>query len=214
MKQILKKGRGPNSLSQLKARGGTYDNLTSVDKDELRNSLLLEQGYICCYCMKRIPESGHNPGCKVEHVNSQRKFPAQQLDYDNLLIACLGGMGLPKHLQTCDTFKGESKISFNPANKIKNIEKFIKYTAFGEIYSDDLQINYDINKVLNLNNQTLRKNRQVIYEEVKSKIRSEGKNKKGKIFQANFYKSLKKRYLSMVGGQYEENCMLRVYLCK
>lgn len=51
MKQIIKNNE-PRSLVQHRARGGNYDNL---DKDELRTSLMTEQGHICCYCMCRIP---------------------------------------------------------------------------------------------------------------------------------------------------------------
>ena len=56
MKQITKLTE-PNSLTQHRAKAhSSYDNLPADTKSNLRNNLLAEQGHICCYCMKRIPE--------------------------------------------------------------------------------------------------------------------------------------------------------------
>lgn len=116
MKRIIK---GKETLSLVEHRlkpFADYDNYS--EKDELRVSLLTEQGHICCYCMQRISDSR----MKIEHWKSQDDYPELQLDYNNLLGACQGGEGSPKHLQHCDTRKGNTEITINPLDTIKNCE--------------------------------------------------------------------------------------------
>ena len=59
-------------------------------------------------CMGRI----HNGPAtmKIEHWQCQRRHSAEQLNYRNLLGACLGGDGQPRHLQHCDTSKGDHDL--------------------------------------------------------------------------------------------------------
>ena len=68
MKAIVKKNE-PTSLTEHRAsQHASFDNL---DKTDVRTFLLAEQGHICCYCMKRIPESGSIPSTKIEHFLCQ-----------------------------------------------------------------------------------------------------------------------------------------------
>ena len=76
-----------------------YDNY--APKNELRHALVTEQRGLCCYCMGRIR---NGPTImKIEHWRCQANHPDKQLNYRNLLGACLGGHGQPAHLQHCDT---------------------------------------------------------------------------------------------------------------
>lgn len=82
MKQIVK-NKEPKSLTEHRANNGTFDNLK---KDELRDALLVEQGNICCYCMRRIPQKlsdsekqKNYPSTKIEHLQSQSQHPDKQL---------------------------------------------------------------------------------------------------------------------------------------
>jgi hypothetical protein len=97
---------------------------------------------------------------KIAHWHSQSDHTVEQLDYRNLLAACRGGEGKPFKLQYCDTHQGASDISRNPADLTHPIEKFIRYTDVGRIYSDDETLNNDLDKVLNLNVAYLRNQRQ------------------------------------------------------
>lgn len=161
MKQIIK-NKEPNSLLQHRLSvHSDYDNYSN--RDDLREALLTEQGYICCYCMQRIDQNK----MKIEHWRSQTQYPELQLIYRNLLGACLGNEGQPKQLQHCDTRKGDSEIQINP---ITNCEILIKYGADGKIYSDDENIDSELNKILNLNNQTLKNNRFIAFEAVRQNL--------------------------------------------
>ena len=160
MRHIVK-GNEPRSLVEHRSQPyADYDNYPQ--KDDLRQSLLTEQGYICCYCMQRI---AHDT-IKIEHWQPQSIYPDLQLDYRNLLGACQGNQGQPQRLQHCDTRKGETEITINPADASKNCENFIKYRSNGQIYSDDETINNELNEVLNLNLETLTRNRKAAMDAV------------------------------------------------
>lgn len=215
MKRIIKNNE-PRSLTIHRAAHGDFDGL---NKTELRNSLLKEQGYLCCYCMRRIPQnltqdeiSKNTPDCKIEHFLCQTLHPNLELNYDNLLIACHGNHGYSRHLQTCDTHKLNNSFCINPANSLRNIESLLKYNANGEIFSDDPQLNSDLKNVLNLNNQTLCRIRKKYYEDIIQRIINEGKRRKGKVIPRKYYTSEKAKLLNRVSNKFPEYCMIGVYL--
>jgi uncharacterized protein (TIGR02646 family) len=155
MKQIVK-GNQPNSLAEHKQQEhASYENY--ADKDGLRAYLHSEQRGICCYCMASInPTVG---GMKIEHFKCQDYYPELQLDYQNLLGACKGGEGQPRHLQHCDTYKGSSAFDFDPTAVLPAIDSLIWYGTDGSINSDNSELNRQLNDVLNLNNIRLINNR-------------------------------------------------------
>ena len=65
MKAIIK-GNEPISLTEHRAK--QHASCDNLDKTDVRASLLTEQGHICCYCMKRIPESNTNPSLKAVSI--------------------------------------------------------------------------------------------------------------------------------------------------
>ncbi len=218
MKQITK-NQEPRSLVQHRAQRGSYGSLPTKTKEELRDSLLTEQGHICCYCMKRIPQKLNSeeieknfPSSKIEHVKCQIINSGQDLTYQNLLLACNGNHGSPKIMQTCDTHKGEMDLSFNPADTRRNIESLIRYSASGEIFSDDETIDNELNTILNLNTKDLRDIRAIYYKDIQTRIILEGKKRKGKDIQKRFYESQKDHLLALNNGKYTQYCMIGAYL--
>jgi conserved hypothetical protein TIGR02646 len=157
--KYIRKGREPNSLTQYRQQQGAYYD-GYPQKDELRDSLVKEQKYICCYCMQRINNSTEK--MRIEHWNSQSEFPEQQLIYTNLLGACSGNEGQPKNLQHCDVSKGNISIKINPT--MSTCEILVKFKANGEIYSNDADINNDLSVTLNLNYQTIVNNRKAVLD--------------------------------------------------
>jgi uncharacterized protein (TIGR02646 family) len=123
---------------------------------ELVESLLKEQGYICAYCMRRIPcrDKISNEDHHIEHILSRDNHPDKKLDYHNMVICCPGHIGDKDH---CDRLKGEKDVSFNLFD-----DQFIatlSYKTDGEIVSSNKQYNDEINDVLNLNTPLLKANR-------------------------------------------------------
>lgn len=208
MMKLIKKGKEPASLlAHRKNSHANYDNYS--EKDELRDYLVKEQGYICCYCMQRISPNAEN--MKIEH--RQKKYPELQLDYQNLLASCKGNDGEPKHLSRhCDTSKGEQEITLNPADKSKNCETLIKYKSNGLIYSEDPIINKELNEILKLNTQTLVNNRKAIIDQVKKEIiKIKGRKT------AWSYSDIKtkiQKYENKTNGKYRPFCQIVIYFLK
>lgn len=162
MREIEKGEEPPRLTAHRQTEHSDYANF--ADKDGLRCSLLTEQRGICCYCMARI-HNGHNT-MKVEHWKCQDRYPSEQLNYRNLLGACLGGHGQPQALQHCDTRKGNNNLQWNPADPSHHIETRVRYDPDGMIRSDDTTFDTELNEVLNLNLPFLKNNRKGVYDAV------------------------------------------------
>ncbi|MFM6396449.1 retron system putative HNH endonuclease, partial [Planktothrix sp.] len=170
MKRIIKGPEPPCLLKYRQTANATYEDYRP--KDPLKKALLTEQGYICCYCMKRISEEN----MEIEHFTPQSVNPKLQLDYRNLLGSCQGNRGKPKQIEHCNARKGDKehcnarkrdeKTTLNPADPQRNCENFIKYGSSGNIYSDDPTIDHELDNILNLNYQTLKINRKKVLETI------------------------------------------------
>lgn len=147
----IKKGTEPVSLRlHRNTPGADFDGL---DKTELRNSLLEEQGYLCAYCMKRIRKRRDT---KIEHYEARNQ--ENQLLYENLLAVCTGddasetesGKVNPAKF-TCDSMKKNQKLSIDPQSK--NDMNTIYYDNQGRIYSTVKEYQEDLDQRLNLNDK-------------------------------------------------------------
>ena len=120
--------------------GADFDGL---DKTELRENLLKEQGYICAYCMKRIRDEKDT---KIEHYRARNMD--NELEYTNLLAVCYGNQittasvtKTGKKRFTCDTMKGNQVLNINPQNQEAK-ELLVKYKrkvlslSYGEEYPE------------------------------------------------------------------------------
>lgn len=73
----------------------------SYSKNELKETLINEQGAICCYCGKRI-ENDHRS--VLEHLNPKSIYKDSTYDYTNLLASCDGGKTYKiHHVKTGET---------------------------------------------------------------------------------------------------------------
>lgn len=202
MKKIVKQ-QEPRSLTQHRLQpNADYENYQA--KNELRESLLKEQGYICCYCMSRITVDQ----MKIEHWKPYSHYPSLRLDYKNLLGACMGNKGARQQNEHCDTKKHDDLITINPVDSSRNCENIVKYRSTGEIYSDDTAINDDLNQTLNLNLDFLKKNRKAALDEVVKQLI-------GKFPTTTWSKSSLQRMISRLRGKdangyYSEYCQFVV----
>ena len=164
--RFIQKNDEPRSLREYRAMPrAVYDgpNFTPV-KSDIRQQLLREQGYLCCYCMKRIEDNELKT--KIEHWHCQDTYPNEQLAYQNLLAACDGNSGSPPKEQHCDTKKTNHDVSYNPSNANHKNRLQIQYSSSGEVISVDPVFNQDIENILNLNFSRLRDNRKIILDTV------------------------------------------------
>lgn len=145
MKLIIK-GKEPNSLTEYKKKDNAY--FDGRDKADIRKVLLEEQGYLCAYCMTRISEKDMT----IEHYNSQSLINEKEaLEYNNMLGVCNGNRNSgSKKTLICDAHKENIGLVVNPLSG--DYVKLIKYDqSDGRIFSDNLDIDKDLNETLNLN---------------------------------------------------------------
>jgi len=214
LKQI-NKGREPLSLTKYRSsishsdlnRSNIYEDFKEKTKDgcskseshNLRRQLLEEQGYICCYCMSRIDCNNS----KIEHFKPQTKYRNLQINYQNLFLACSGGEGKIGKEQYCDSFKGEDELE--SINLLSSIENYIAYSKLGEISSIDSKIDNELNSILNLNNNILKRNRKESYQRLIQNMNKKGWTIKDIKHSINKYKTVDSK------GKYRPYCEMIVY---
>jgi len=185
MKHIVKTTE-PVSLTT--HRSTPNANFDDCNKEDIRLSLINEQGAICAYCMQRISNDWNNnlgkPKTEIEHYKSQDEYPELSLKYSNMLGVCNGNAGMTPRKQHCDKSKDLEKnkqylpLTINPQNP--NCERLIEYKASGLISSKNEIVNRDLNIILNLNEPDFVKNRKkaidLAVQSIKNSIPEKRKN--------------------------------------
>ena len=89
--RYIKKQQTPQEFLDWKAKSNedwqpTWDDLKNPEKTIVRQSLLKEQGYICCYCQRRINLNNSH----IEHFKpkDESRYPELSLEYTNFLASC------------------------------------------------------------------------------------------------------------------------------
>lgn len=148
----IKKGKEPPELiAYRKTPYATYDNMPKDVHDAVLDSLMEEQGYLCAYCMRKIPQKDRMPSVTIEHWDPQSKTSSDKaLDYRNMFAVCNGnrGCGIEKHM-TCDAKRGNTPLTVHPLNRLTLSS--IQYKSDGSIFSCEPNINTDLDETLNLN---------------------------------------------------------------
>ncbi|MEG4587952.1 retron system putative HNH endonuclease [Microcoleus sp. MOSTC5] len=129
--KYIQKGKEPQNFSDWKATqksiGVNYDykSLSNPEKGAVHISLLSEQGYICCYCCKKVEQSNSH----IEHLAPQSKTDLElSVDYTNMLASCGRDPDWPEY---CGNKKKNLAIGVSPLQA--NCEEFFNYSSTGEI---------------------------------------------------------------------------------
>ena len=133
MKHIVK-GQEPQDFANWKAQANanwqpTYCNLGGNPKQALKNGLMIDQGYICCYCERRLTDADSH----IEHFQPQSTPTVDSLDFGNMLCSCNPEQGKrkPSH---CGNLKDDW---FNQALLVSpldpNCESRFSFTGDGRI---------------------------------------------------------------------------------
>lgn len=137
----------------------TYDVLKNPEKKEVKESLINEQGAICCYCEIKLDfDDSH-----IEHLNPQSNSEDLRLDYNNMLCSCQKELskGEPRH---CGNSKGgwyDKELFISPLDE--NCEDKFVYKEDGTIKGIDKASQKTIEK-LNLHIDKLNELRQKAIE--------------------------------------------------
>lgn len=165
----INKSASPEKLLELREeafqKGKTvkeaFKSLQNPFKSEVTELLMKDQGHLCAYCMRRIPDLRPTirdvPRVSIEHIYPQNPKSHDGvegvLDYANMLAVCSGNQGdsqsKGKSRLTCDAKRGNRIMKVNPLDS--STLETIYYTSTGEIASTDKEINRDIDQTLNLN---------------------------------------------------------------
>ena len=194
---LIKKFAAPIELNELKQQAEAanlsdsegYDTLRNPLKNEVRNLLMQEQGHLCAYCMRRIPDeriSKDNPNIKdtyIEHwqARSFQHNPSDNkgLDYNNMLVVCSGNETVTmssgkrkRRYLTCDRRRGDRALKINPLDE--DTLNTIYYESDGTVRSTDKDIEADISDKLNLNCNaeavTLPQNRKAVLDAIQKDL--------------------------------------------
>lgn len=107
----------------------TYDALSGEVKRAVKSALMAEQGYICCYCERRLTEEDSH----IEHLRPQSDPAVDPLDFANMLCSCQQQMkkGKPRHCGNLkdDWFDGNKLVS----PFVRDCENRFAFTGNGEI---------------------------------------------------------------------------------
>ena len=132
----IQKSEEPEALRNWKEQANadwtpTWDVLRASEKEGVHDSLLREQGYICCYCGQRISTKTSH----IEHLKPRTRYPELALEYSNMLASCQGESETPPPLPVHCGHKKKSwydeKLMVSPLDK--NCGDFFTYTESGEI---------------------------------------------------------------------------------
>jgi len=87
--KFIEKGSEVPEFTRWKAQANEnwqpdWDNLAGEPKLNIHRALLMEQGYICCYCNQRIDETNSH----IEHLMPRKLYKNRELEYNNILASC------------------------------------------------------------------------------------------------------------------------------
>jgi uncharacterized protein (TIGR02646 family) len=145
--RYIQKDTEPQLFSDWKALANedwqpTYGNLKGSEKRDVYQSLLTEQGHICCYCERELIADDYH----IEHLNPQYLRAGDDLDYANFICSCLNqtAKGVPLH---CGKLKDDKIIPVHPLQE--DCQSKFTYTAMGVIDGVD-QVTKDTIRILGL----------------------------------------------------------------
>ena len=133
------------------------DMFEEFTKPDIRETVIREQHALCCYCMRRIGNTGRD--MRIEHWYPLNMNKRTAIEYQNFLGACTGICS--DHyieFQCCDNSKSGKIIELDPRNH--SMMDQIRYKSDGEIYFEkspawtETQVSkfeYEINEILRLN---------------------------------------------------------------
>lgn len=178
-----------------------YEDFDAASRRRLRNELVKEQGFICCYCMRRIYQEGSH----IEHFKPRERYKSEEMNYDNMYASCDGNeQEMQIFLQHCDTRKWDWFDDRMPSPLDPDIEKCVEYRVDGKVspYHHRDNIKYEIEKRmlehLGLNAPYLVRNRRKTYEE--SELMDDAD------YDTEDWMEFIRYYDSMHNGMYEEYC--------
>jgi uncharacterized protein (TIGR02646 family) len=133
--KYIQKSREPDSLTKWKQKLGKrtpdWKSFPQAIKNEVYQSLLQEQGYICGYCGMSIARKQ----CHIEHFRPKSVYRHLTFDYTNFIASC---QGEDEHRPRVPVHCGHKKHAwFDEELMISPLDpkcgEYFQYSGFGEI---------------------------------------------------------------------------------
>ncbi|MEH1784340.1 MAG: retron system putative HNH endonuclease [Nostoc sp.] len=132
--KYIKKSEEPESFTVWKNLANedwqpSWENFSKPQKTDVHNSLLQEQGFICCYCGRRI----NTDDSHLEHLKPRTTYPQLALEYTNILASCQKDTVRKEPLH-CGKIKDkwyDDNLMISPLDV--NCAEFFRYTDDGQI---------------------------------------------------------------------------------
>lgn len=150
MRKITKSNE-PASLTRWKRSNasGVYEDLTEIERRDIRAVCVQEQFYLCAYCCK--PISGQNSDTMNEHVQARHHAQHLSLDFNNIVASCTTA-------KQCDESHGSQLFSLTPL--MDECETELEFMISGRVRGNTFRAQEAI-RVLNLGEDET-KNRKLI----------------------------------------------------
>jgi uncharacterized protein (TIGR02646 family) len=137
--KYIKKSEEPESFTVWKNLANedwqpSWDDFRKPQKIHVHDSLLQEQGFICCYCGRRITKDISH----IEHLKPRKTHQNLALEYTNLLASCQRERERKEPLH-CGSKKDEwydENLMVSPLDI--NCAEFFRYTEDGQILSTEV----------------------------------------------------------------------------
>jgi len=141
----------PPSLTQFKRNNpqSNYQDLTNVERQDIRTECVTEQHFLCAYCSKQI--TGTNTDSMNEHVEARHVAPNRSLDFTNIVASC-------RTPRQCDDSHGSRPLPLTPF--VSECETELQFKLSGKVVGLSERAKETI-RVLNLGD-TLENNRSLI----------------------------------------------------
>lgn len=137
MKYIVKQAEPP-AFSEWKNLANedwqpTYGTLSGDPKKAVKNALMAEQGFICCYCERRLTKEDSH----IEHFCPKSRPDVDPLDFGNMLCSCQNEhkSGEPRFCGIAKRDWFDPKLLISPLDP--DCEKQFSFTGAGMIRPSD-----------------------------------------------------------------------------
>lgn len=206
------------NFKAVNGRDAEYEDLKGTSEYlRLKESLVKEQGYICCYCEKRIGKEPFSVDCDIEHfmprhpdrrILSAKEWAVcrnAQLDYANLFASCKGEQG--ESADHCN-HKKDNWFSFQSCISPTDprIEGIFGFRLDGKIFVRD-PAGQEMARHLNLNSYVLKEQRKAAFDAVLD-LEFEDEDLLG---EGDYVAAVIEDYGTMANGEYAEFCSMITY---
>jgi uncharacterized protein (TIGR02646 family) len=137
--KYIQKNQEPRSLTDWNQKLGgkirDWKSFNKAVKNDVYESLLKEQGFICAYCSRPITRGI----CHIEHYRPKSVYKNLTFEYTNLIASCQGeDERKPRSPVHCGHKKGawfDEELMISPLDP--NCEKYFDFSGSGEIIAAD-----------------------------------------------------------------------------